>query len=284
MVSNLPTELLRSFVTIVDGGSMTRAAERICVTQSALSLQMKRLSEIVGAPLFERRKRGLLLTPAGDALLVYARGMLDLNDRALAASRTAQVAEPLRIGMAQDFAVPLLSGALVQFLARNPDVRLQLRVDKSSVLNSQFSAGLLEVVMGLGDPRDPDMVRTAQMTWIGDPALARSVEVPLAIMEAPCLFRDAAIQALEAAGRPYRLVLETPSVAVLRAAVDSGLAITCRTAALLGARRTAFDLPGAPLADVGFIMRASGFLNPALLRLTGLIRGALAELEPGADP
>ena len=281
MATNLPTDLLRSFVSIVDGGSMTRAAEQICVTQSALSLQMKRLSEIVGAPLFERRSRGLLLTPAGDALLVYARGMLDLNDRAL--SHAAQTSQPLRIGMAQDFAIPLLSGTLVQFLARNPEFRLQLRVDKSSALSAQFSAGLLDVVMGIGDPDDPEVVRTAQMAWIGDPDLAKSVEIPLAIMEAPCLFREAAIQALEAAGRPFRLVLETPSVAVLRAAVDSGLAVTCRTTALLGARRASFAMNGAPLPEVGFIMRSGPTPSPAMLRLTALVRKALTDLELTAD-
>jgi DNA-binding transcriptional LysR family regulator len=282
VVTNLPTELLRSFVSIVDGGSMTRAAQQICVTQSALSLQMKRLSEIVGAPLFERRKRGLLLTPAGDALLIYARGMLDLNDRAMSSSREAQRAHPLRIGMAQDFAIPLLSGTLVQFLARNPDFRLQLRVDKSSALSAQFSAGLLEVVLGIGESADPDVVRSAQMTWIGDPGLGKSDEVPLAIMEGPCLFRDAAIHALEMAGRPYRLVLETPSVAVLRAAVDGGLAITCRTAALLGAQRSSFAMAGAPLPRVGFIMRAAASPSTAMLRLTSVIRNAMAELEPAS--
>lgn len=279
MATNLPTDLLRSFVSIVDAGSMTRAAEQICVTQSALSLQMKRLSEIVGGPLFERHKRGLLLTPAGDALLVYARGMLDLNDRALAISQAAQAIVPLRIGMAQDFAVPLLSGAVVQFLARNPDFRLQLRVDKSAALMAQFAAGLMEVVLAIGDAGDPDAVRAGQMAWIGDPALGRSVEIPLAIMEGPCLFRDAAIEVLETAGRPYRLVLETPSVAVLKAAVDGGLAVTCRTTALLGARRPPFSIDGLALPKVGYIMRAGPSPNPAMLRLTALIRNALSSLE-----
>jgi DNA-binding transcriptional LysR family regulator len=283
MATNLPTELLRSFVSIVDAGSMTRAAQQVCVTQSALSLQMKRLSEIVGGPLFERRKRGLLLTPAGEALLTYARGMLDLNDRAISCSRTAQLNDPLRIGMAQDFAIPLLTGTLVQFLARNPDFRLQLRVDKSSALNAQFDAGLLDVALVIGDPDDPDVVKTAQMTWIGDPDLAKNNEIPIAIMEAPCLFRDGAIQALETTGRPYRLVLETPSIAVLRAAVDSGLAVTCRTAALLGAQRPSFAMAGAPLPPIGFIIRAGASPSTTVLRMTSIIRKAMAELEPTAS-
>jgi DNA-binding transcriptional LysR family regulator len=261
---------------------MTRAAEQICLTQSALSLQMKRLAEIVGAPLFERRKRGLLLTPVGDALLVYARGILDLNDRAVSSSRAAQLSHPLRLGMAQDFAVPLLSGPLVQFLARHPDLRLQLLVDKSSALNAQFSAGLAELILAIGDTDDPDVVSSSQMTWIGDSSLATSVELPLAIMEAPCQFRDAAIRALESAGRPYRLVLETPSVAVLRAAVDGGLAVTCRTVTLLGAQRPSFAIVGAPLPRVGFVLRVGASPSIAVLRLNSVLRGAVAGLEPSA--
>jgi DNA-binding transcriptional LysR family regulator len=212
-------------------------------------------------------------------LLVFARGILELNDRALSLTRQAQLAQPLRMGMAQDFAIPLLSGTLVQFLARNPDFRLQLRVDQSSTLNAQFRAGLLEVLLGIGDPRDPDVVHVAQMRWIGDPSLARLVEIPLAMMEGPCLFREAAIQALEAAGRPYRIVLETPSIAVLRTAADSGLAITCRTPALLGARRSSFALEGTCLPQAGFIVRASDSPNPAMLRLTQRIRNALSGIE-----
>lgn len=87
MVVNLPTGLLRSFVVIVDTGSMRRACEQLGVSQPALSLQIKRLEEIVQTPLFHRVGRRLVLTPAGDMLLSDAREILSVNDRAIAAAR-----------------------------------------------------------------------------------------------------------------------------------------------------------------------------------------------------
>lgn len=279
MTVNLPTDLLRSLVAIVEAGSMIRASERVCVTQSALSLQMKRLAEIAQAPIFERHNRGLLLTPAGEELLVYARGMLDLNDRALASIRRDTIAEPARVGIVQDFAEPLLSGMLVHFLGQYPEVRLQLRVASTTALNAEFKAGLLDVMLGLGSPDDPDAVGATQMAWCGHPRLATSAELPLAIMEPPCLFREAALASLEQAQRPYRIMLETPSVAVLKAAVEAGLAVTCRTAALGGGKTAALEIDSAPLPKIGFLMRESPAANPVILRLSAMLREGLARLD-----
>jgi DNA-binding transcriptional LysR family regulator len=272
---NLPTDLLRSFVAIAEAGSMIRAAERICVTQSALSLQMKRLAEVAQAPIFERHSRGLLLTAAGEDLLVYARGMLDLNDRALASIGRDTIAGPARVGIVQDFAEPLLSGMFVQFLKQYPEVRLQVRVASTAALNAEFMAGLLDIMLGLGAPDDPHAIGVAQMAWCGHPDLARSAELQLAIMEPPCLFREAALAALEQADRAYRIVLETPSVAVLKAAMEAGLAITCRTGALVGERTATLEIDNAPLPQVGFLMRQSPAANPIILRLSAKLREAL---------
>src|SRR5262249_22541844 len=134
MTINLPTELLRSFVAVAETGSMNRAAARVCITQSCLSLQMRRLADIAEVAIFTRHRCGLLLTYAGEELLVYARGILELNDRALASIGRAELVGPVRVGMVQDFAEPLLSGALVRFLARYPDVQLQVRVANTAAL------------------------------------------------------------------------------------------------------------------------------------------------------
>jgi DNA-binding transcriptional LysR family regulator len=279
VAANLPTELLRSFVVIVETGSMIRAADKICVTQSALSLQMKRLSEIVQTPIFERRKRSLVLTPAGDELLTFARGILDLNDRALSSIGRERLAGPARIGVIQDFASAVLSDVLVRFMRRNPEVRLQVKVGDSITLNNQFGAGMLDMVITIGEAVDPTAINTLQMVWCGDSELLKSAELPLAIMNPPCVFRSAALAALDKAGRPYRLVLETPSIAVLRAAVDDGLALTCRTASLLGSTHVMFELPNAPLPKVALFVRTSDSPSPTIHRLSALIRNTLADLE-----
>jgi DNA-binding transcriptional LysR family regulator len=277
--NNLPTELLRSFVAIVESSSMMRAAERICVTQSALSLQMKRLGEIVQTPLFERQKRGLLLTPAGEALMVYAREILDLNDRALSSLSQQPLAGPVRLGIVQDFAAPLLSDVLVRFLQQYPEIKLQVKVSTTSHLNALFSAGLLDIMLGIGEPNDNGAAYIAQMAWCGHAVLAKNAELPLALMEAPCRYRDAALAALDNAGWRYRIVLETPSVAILKAAVDSGLAVTCRTLTFLGGREPPFEIPEVTLPRVGFLMRNSATPNPLVLRLAALLRSALEKIS-----
>ena len=134
MAVNLPTDLLRSFAAIVDSGSMLRATERVFVTQSALSLQMKRLEETVQAPLFHREGRRLVLTPTGHTLLDYARELLAVNDRAVAAVTGDALAGPVRVGLVQDFAETLLSGVLSRFALLNPETQLQVRVGGSQEL------------------------------------------------------------------------------------------------------------------------------------------------------
>jgi DNA-binding transcriptional LysR family regulator len=229
MPVNLPTELLRSFAAIVDSGSMLKATERVFVTQSALSLQMKRLEDTVQSPLFHRDGRRLVLTPAGELLLTYARDMLAMNDKAVSALSGDALAGPVRVGTVQDFAETLLSGVLARFAHRHPEVQLHVRVGGSLELLDLLSTDRLDVVLCIGSHDDPAAIETAPMTWLGDPALADQEILPLAVLERPCRFRDAALTALDQAGRPYRIVLETPSLSVLRAALDADLALTCRT-------------------------------------------------------
>src|SRR3984957_5125523 len=149
MVVNLPTDLLRSFAAIVDAGSMLRAAERGFVTQSALSLQMKRLEDLVQTSLFQREGRRLALTPAGRSLLGHAREILDANDRAVTALSGDVLAGPARIGIVQDFAETLLSGVLARFAQLNPEIQVQVRVGDSAELLELMQSGQLDVLLGM---------------------------------------------------------------------------------------------------------------------------------------
>src|SRR4051812_18157436 len=196
MATNLPTELLRSFVAIVDSGSMLKATERVFVTQSALSLQMKRLEETVLTPLFHRDGRRLTLTPAGQALLVHAREILALNDRAVVALTGDALVGPVRVGLVQDFAETLLSGVLARFSQLNPDTQLQVRVAGSPELLDLLAADRLDVVLCMGAEDDPNAARVAPMVWHGNAELTDLPVLPLAILAPPCRFRDAALAAL----------------------------------------------------------------------------------------
>jgi len=276
MVLNLPTELLRSFAAIVDAGSMLRATERVFVTQSALSLQMKRLEDLVQTPLFRRDGRRLILTPAGQSMLGHAREILAANDRAVSALTGDVLAGPARVGFVQDFAETLLGGVLARFAQLNPETQLQVRVGGSAELLDMMHSDAMDVLLCMGAHDDPAAVRTMPMTWLGNPDLAHQDIVPLAVLERPCRFRDAALAALDHAERPHRIVLETPSLAALRAAVQSGLGLTCRTTHFMDQPIEESDLPALP--EVAYVRHVRGNPHPTIARLSDLVLTAALEL------
>ena len=270
MPVNLPTNLLRSFVAIVDTGSMLNASEQVFVTQSALSLQIKRLEELVQQSLFVREGRRLILTPAGDVLLDYARRVLSLHDEADAAVSAGRFAGPVRIGMVQDFADTLLSGLLSRFSELHPDAQIYARVAGTAELQTLLDRRELDILLGFAAPGDPDAVTVAPMSWYGDEGLLGRDVIPLAVLEEPCRFRDAAIRRLQDAGRPFRIAVETPNLATLKAAVGAGLGITCRTHLFLEdvAPVTDGNLPELP--KVAAILRTGDTLDKAARRLAEL--------------
>jgi DNA-binding transcriptional LysR family regulator len=276
---NLPTELLRSFAAIVDSGSMLRATERIYVTQSALSLQMKRLEEIVQAALFRRDGRRLTLTPAGENMLRHAREILAANDRAVASINGNVLAGPVRVGLVQDFAETLLGGVLSRFASLNPETQLQVRVAGSQELLELLRSDRMDLLLCMGAADDAAAVRTTPMRWLGESRLAHEDVIPLAVLEQPCRFRDAALGALQSAGQPYRIVLETPSLSALKAAVGSGLGLTCRTELCMPnclENEALARLPALP--QVAFVRHLRDNPHPTIQRLSDLMVSAALEV------
>ena len=278
MALNLPIDVLRSFVAVVEGGSMLRASERVFLSQPAISLQMKRLEELLQLPLFIREGRRLVLTPQGETVLGQAREMLALNDQIVATLTGDAVAEPMRVGFVQDFAETLLQGVLAQVMALHPETRLEVRVGGTLQLIDLLESDRLDLILGMGEADDAHAVRTVPMRWFGNAPLARRDTVPLAVLERPCRFRDAAIAALEQDGRPFRIVVETPSLSVLRAAVLGGVGITCRTDAFDGVPEMATGtLPALP--SVSYVLRKRPRLAPSTTQLLELIRQSITRME-----
>jgi DNA-binding transcriptional LysR family regulator len=282
MPVNLPMELLRSFVAIIDTGSMLQATERVFVTQSALSLQMRRLEEIVRQPLFNRQGRKLRLTPAGEHLLGAARPILAMNDQVLAALQGQALSGTVRIGMNQDFAEVFLPGVLNEFVITHPEIQMQVRVGFSQELLEFLKLDQLDLVLCVRPEGEPNNIQIVPMHWIGNPLLLEREVLPLALLEPPCIYRATALRVLEEAGRPFRIVVETASLSGIRAAVQAGLAMTCRNKLFLGTG-TMPALPEAALLDAGLpALPANGYAvftaddpSPAVARLDALVRGAL---------
>jgi len=281
MAVNLPTELLRSFVAIVDHGSMVRASEQVCVTQSAISLQMKRLEELVRQDLFRRNGRSLALTRAGDQMVGVARQILELNDRLVSNLAGTDVAEPVQVGVIQDFAEAVLPTVLGHFAAGNRSVPLQVRVGGTVDLLRALRAGEIDLAMGVGYADDPSAVRTVPMLWMGKQHLAEQETLPVALLQAPCIFREEALAALDAARRPYRVVLETPHLSGLRAAVQAGVGVTCRTRLMVDddmiEALPGNDLP--PLPRVAYTLHAARSASPLVTQLADMLAHAGTRLD-----
>lgn len=278
MPVNLPTNLLRSFVAIVDTGSMLNASEQVFVTQSALSLQIKRLEELVQQTLFLREGRRLNLTSAGELLLDYARRVLLLHDEAVAAVSAGRFVGPARIGMVQDFADSLLSGLLSRFAELHPEAQIYARVAGTAELQALLERRELDILLGFAAPNDLHAVTVAPMSWYGDAGLAERDIIPLAVLEEPCRFREAAIHGLEDAGLRWRIAVETPNLATLKAAVGAGLGITCRTHLFLEDNATLEHERLPQLPRVAAILRTGEKLDNAAHRLAELARETVQTL------
>lgn len=226
---DLPVDFLRTFVSVVDGGGFTRAALVVGRTQSAVSQQVKRLEEQAGQPLFVRG-RELALTPAGESLLPYARRMVKLHDEAVSSLKEPGMSGLVRIGVLDDYAGSYLPQVLAAFAASHPNVQVEVRCEYSSreLLRLLHSGGLdLAVHSGDAAPPGARLIGREPLVWVASGRhLAHEKDpLPLAVFDKQCRYRQWALEALERAGRPYRIAYTSPSVSGVLAAVGAGLAV-----------------------------------------------------------
>lgn len=278
MSVNLPTSLLRSFVAIVDSGSLLAASHQVSLSQSALSFQVKKLEGMIKHPLFQREGRRLVLTGTGQLLLDYARKMLTLHDEALGAINSGALSGPIRIGIVQDFSDAFLRGLLSDFSGQFPDTQIYVKVSRTVQLKRLISDGALDLVIGMGDTTDEAVVAAKPMCWFGQPAAAKDEIISLALLEAPCRFRDAALSALDASGRGYRIAIEAPNLSTLKAAVDAGLGVTCRTTLFAEQEQLISGRILPALPDIGYVLHAADGLSTAAKHFHGVAKLALHAL------
>lgn len=276
---NIDIDLLRSFTAIVETGSFTRAAERQRRTQSAISLQMKRLEEQLGCRLFERGGRGVEATDAGVLLLGYARRILAANDELVGRMAEPLIAGRVTVAAPEDLVASHLAPALGRFL------RAFSRVD-AEVRGGYATAGW-EPDIRLEDSRadDPDAVFTEQLRWVAADSGWQEREdggqpVPLVTDMAHGAYspHGLAVAALNAAGRRWRAVLATPSREAVLAAVGSGLGVAVAPRALVpaGLRVVPAEdgLPPLPPRVVAMRLRADA--GPVATRLAEFLRELFA--------
>lgn len=286
-VRNLELELLRVFVAVVDGGGFTRAAERLHRTQSTVSQQIKRLEERLATPLLARDTRSVALTERGELLLGYARRLLALHDEALVALAETQLYGRVRLGSAQEVADGGLADLLAHFSRLHPDVALEVRVDANMRLREEVERGELELAvlfqeLGQSGP-GCEVIERMRRVWVAASGLRLAVNepLPLVLPVGPCIFRNAVLAALDAVGRPWRIVLSTPSLAGIRAAVRAGLGVGVRTERWLEPDIRILDGELPPLPDVELALLSAADTGEVVVeRLRAALREAL--IHPSA--
>jgi DNA-binding transcriptional LysR family regulator len=280
---NLDLDTLRTLVLAADLGGYGQAAARLGQTPSAISLQMKRLQESIGANLFRKRGRKMVLTEAGEIALRFGRRMIVLNDELLDTIRGASLAGSARLGFSQDFADTVLPRVLSQFTKLYPLVQVELHIEGNAALVDGIEKGTLDVALavGLADRPTAEVVGNMPLVWIAGPEfLPRDDQpMPLVVLGPQCAFRKRAIQLLEDAAKPWRIAAVSPSLAGLWAAALGGLGITARSAlgvpARLAASDTLFDLPS--LGTFPITLHASGEkVSPGVERLRAIVRDEIA--------
>jgi DNA-binding transcriptional LysR family regulator len=283
-------DVLRTFTTGVDLGSFAKAADRLGRSTSAVSAQLKKLEQQAGTPIFQKSGRGLALTDAGETMLAYARRLLDLNDEAASAIHGIELEGWVRLGLQEDFGETLLPNILGQFARAHPKVRIEARVARNAELLERVASGRLDLALAWNNSAplsNSERVMEVPMCWVGsinpDMAWQKSGNepLPLAALEAPCLLRTAAINALDRAGIAWRLAFISPSLGGLWAATAAGLGLTIRTP--IGLPGTVQAIPpganGLPLLpNLGLdLYRADAEPSPVTARLASIILQALHE-------
>lgn len=230
MKAPLDLDQLQTFISISDTGSFTRAAEEVHRTQSAVSMQMRRLEERIGKPLFEKDGRTNKLTEEGERLLTYARRLIYLNRETLAAFDDLRLEGTIRIGTPDDYADRFLPEIMARFARSNPRVELTVICEPTPGLVDHLKRGNLDLaIVTHNDARGPsEVVRREPLLWVSSANHATHEQdvLPMAFGRPTCIWRRSACEVLDRMNREYRVLFTSWSATVITAAVMSGLAIS----------------------------------------------------------
>ncbi|MEM6665203.1 MAG: LysR substrate-binding domain-containing protein [Pseudomonadota bacterium] len=230
MAAPLDTDQLKTFVAIAETLSFTRAAERVHRTQSAVSMQMKRLEDRLGMPLFVREKRTVRLTDAGEQLLDYARRILALSAEAESVLTESSLDGHVRLGTPDDYADRFLPEILARFGRSNPKVQVTVICEPSGMLaerirNHDLDLAIITHVENKGPAR---MIRREPLLWVTSQRapVHKELVLPLALGRPTCVWRSAAEEALALEGRAFRIQYTSWNSMAVAAAVTAGLAVS----------------------------------------------------------
>jgi DNA-binding transcriptional LysR family regulator len=263
---------LRTFIAVTEAGSVSAGAERVFLSQSSVSEQLKKLEERVGQPLFTRSKQGVAATPAGARLLDHARRIVALCDAAFDDMLGRSLDGELRLAITDYYRPHDIAEILRRFASQHPRLRLHVTVLPSAVIDSTaddnaFDIGLsLRIVDGAarrgandkGGARHSTAVRREKLVWVGSPATLRdgpapTPPYPLVLLPSTCLLQRYVVKLLDEKRVPYLISHSASGVAGLQLALKAGLGISCLNESSLGAGLTpcpvSLGLPALPACE-----------------------------------
>ena len=286
MQLDLEITLLRSFIAVAKRRNFSQAAVDVGRTQSAISLQIKRLEEIVGERLFKRTPQSVSLTPAGETLLVYAHRILETNDAALAHIKRPEAAGVVRLGVPEDYAVYLLPPILSALAESHPRIRIEVSCDNSCALLPMLDDGSLDVVVATHAINDVKgrIARYEPLHWVAAPSYVDDPEQPLSMALFPpdCVCRDAALNALQSVSRDWHVAYSTRSISLIERAVLDGAAVSVMESFVIPEGLRILDgQPGFPtLSDIAISVHIPS-AAPAHVALVGdFFLSSLAKANP----
>lgn len=235
MSASFDIDALRAALIGTELQSFASAAVQLGRSQSAISMQLKKLEQQAGAKLFVRKGRGLVPTEEGEAFLDYARRIVALNDEAAVMLGAKVNTATVRLGLPQDFFDEVMPATLRAFTQDRPDVHVEAHAGPNHVLSEQVAAGRLDVAVALfrqGAASEGEILCELPMRWIsrkGGEDIANQDPLPLVLFNHPCHFRQAALGALEKAQKRWRATITTPSLPGIWSSVRSKFGIAVRT-------------------------------------------------------
>ncbi|MEO2266499.1 LysR substrate-binding domain-containing protein [Pseudoalteromonas pernae] len=247
-MKNIPMDSLRTLVTVVDVGGFAKAGELLGLSQPAVSLQIKRLEDLLGRKLFKKQGQRQVLNHQGEQLLPLAKQILKENDAILQLFSNETVTGKVRLGIPSEFAASILPSIIGDFVSLYPDVSLEVKSELSKQLmhvsnRDEFDL-VLTLVEQLDNPHYPSFLQD-DLVWVGNTAISPSTPVTLVVAPQGCIYRRRAIEALEQAGIPWRVVYTNADLTGLTAAIKEQLGIT-----VLARKTVPEELPFTTSTDV----------------------------------
>ncbi len=249
MPVNLPTDLLRTFVAVAECGSITEAGDLLGRSQPAISLQIKRLEELLDLKLIQRGGKKLVMTDRGRVLFSYAEKILGQNDEVVARLTSPRVSGHVHLGLPNEFAASFLPRVLRRYAKAHPLVTVKVTCDLSVNLQSRLQNGEFDLVLALDDGNTHPHVACRwqePVVWAGSPdtVIDKHSPIPLIVASEGCLYRSRIFNTLAKTKINWRIAYTSPNLSGIRAGVSADLGITAMAESTVTDGLQILDFPG----------------------------------------